>query len=143
MNVNLKREILETSLTTAEPKQNDSVSNKLVPLIELSSSSESDSDYVNKDVEGAGDTSGPPNKRRKMPEDLEVVLPVGFLEPLPAPECLPAAAEKDKAVSVGLQSCKQFWKAGDYEGAPSGDWEFSTGNFIINASLLMFSIINS
>ncbi|KAH9705504.1 protein MICRORCHIDIA 4 [Citrus sinensis] len=131
MNVNVKREILETCLTTAEPKQNDSVSNKLVPFIELSSSSESnsgsDSDDVNEDAEGAGDKSGRPNKRRKMPQDLEVVLPVGFLEPLPAPERLPGAAGNDKAVSVGLQSCKQFWKAGDYEGAPSGGWEFSTG----------------
>lgn len=145
MNVNVKREILETCLTTAEPKQNDSVSNKLVPFIELSSSSESnsgsDSDDVNEDAEGAGDKSGRPNKRRKMPQDLEVVLPVGFLEPLPAPERLPGAAGNDKAVSVGLQSCKQFWKAGDYEGAPSGGWEFSTGNFIINVSLLMFSVM--
>ncbi|KAJ4913115.1 hypothetical protein Rs2_07736 [Raphanus sativus] len=26
-------------------------------------------------------------------------------------------------------SCKQFWKAGDYEGAPGGNWDLSSGGF--------------
>lgn len=132
MKDNVKREILETS-DAHQTKQNNGVSNQLVQFIEVSSSSGSDSgsnsDDDNEDVEGPGSTSGPPTKRMKMLDDLGVVLPVGFLEPLPALERYPVAT-REKAVSVGLENCKQFWKAGDYEGAPSGDWDFSTGNLL-------------
>nr|GMD97811.1 protein MICRORCHIDIA 7-like [Ipomoea batatas] len=81
--------------------------------------------------------------RRKKPRVMESVLPLGFLDPLPPHErarinsqiqtalplstCHPASTAGDKrlpavvkrtaeAASPLFQSCKQFWKAGDYEG---------------------------
>ncbi|KAL1218814.1 Protein MICRORCHIDIA 4 [Cardamine amara subsp. amara] len=30
---------------------------------------------------------------------------------------------------LSLNTCKQFWKAGDYEGSSGGDWEVSAGGF--------------
>lgn len=137
--VGVKREILESS-APAKQKQGDDVLKKIIPLIDLSSSSESESSSDSElesdedDNEGndgvgrAGNASGPPKKKRKKLGDIGVLLPVGFLRPLPPPE-LQREAPNDKAVSVGSLSCKQFWKAGDDDGAPSGDWDFSSGNF--------------
>lgn len=97
-------------------------------------------------------------KRRKKDKSSGVALPVGFLDPLPAKETAPAvtplavapevsppavaqAVEESEAivpvsnanngVVSAIVSCnKQFWKAGDYEGAESSNWETSTGNFV-------------
>lgn len=55
-------------------------------------------------------------------DELGVMLPLGSAEPLPVAESRGEAAI-DTAVRVGMQSCKKFWEAGDYEGAPSGDWD--------------------
>jgi hypothetical protein len=30
------------------------------------------------------------------------------------------------------QSIKQFWKAGDYEGAPHANWDLSSGNLLLS-----------
>ncbi|XP_019184626.1 PREDICTED: protein MICRORCHIDIA 7-like [Ipomoea nil] len=83
--------------------------------------------------------------RRKKPRLMESVLPLGFLDPLPPHErarlnsqiqtALPLSTShptsmadsssgsgnkqlkrKAEAASPLFQSCKQFWKAGDYEG---------------------------
>ncbi|KAE9446040.1 hypothetical protein C3L33_21999, partial [Rhododendron williamsianum] len=68
------------------------------------------------------------------------VLPLGFLDPLPpinapSPLCLPSnnaqsplplAQGKSNAVA-NVGGCRHFWKAGDYEGTPTGDWESSSG----------------
>ncbi|GFZ17346.1 hypothetical protein Acr_26g0006160 [Actinidia rufa] len=78
---------------------------------------------------------------RKTMEDLGMVLPLGFLDPLPpkyaaspSPLLLPAVSRPQPANGKGnlngrvnFGSSKQFWKAGDYEGAPHGDWDASSG----------------
>ncbi|KAI3435265.1 Morc6_S5 domain-containing protein [Psidium guajava] len=87
-------------------------------LIELSdSSSESDD-------EG-------PSKKRK----LGVVIPEGFLQPLPPVRQLPPTppAAPDSPSPPALQrfsqagATKQFWKAGDYEGCPGGGRDSYSG----------------
>ncbi|OVA17437.1 hypothetical protein BVC80_1837g256 [Macleaya cordata] len=60
--------------------------------------------------------------KKSKSESLGIILPVGFLEPLDKKEILPLARRiPESQLSVFVQSCKQFWKAGDYEGRPSGD----------------------
>ncbi|XP_030542338.1 protein MICRORCHIDIA 7-like isoform X2 [Rhodamnia argentea] len=92
-------------------------------LIELSdSSSESDD-------EG-------PSKKRK----LGVVVPEGFLQPLPPlrqlppsspppPPAVPDSASPPPPLQQLSQAgpTKQFWKAGDYEGRPGGGWDSYSG----------------
>lgn len=84
------------------------------------------------------------SKKRKMNE-VVVTLPPGFLSPLPsetpqpvlglpAPE-LPATSTHSNGngflnVSSKAQGCKQFWKAGDYEGATCDGWDSSSGTLI-------------
>ncbi|KAJ8772487.1 hypothetical protein K2173_027664 [Erythroxylum novogranatense] len=132
MDVKVKEEVLEASGmsrpvlgtdTGAAAKGNFSV-------IELSdsscSSSSSDSDSDADEIVGGffdedsfSGEGGSKKKRRKL-DELGVVLPAGFLAPLPPPL-------ENGSVSLVGQSCKQFWKAGDYEGAPSGDWGLHSG----------------
>ncbi|XP_020088409.1 protein MICRORCHIDIA 4-like [Ananas comosus] len=50
-----------------------------------------------------------PAKRAKV-EDL---LPFGFLDPLPGPAPVP--------VATAAARCRQFWKAGDYDGPPQAE----------------------
>ncbi|XP_057417172.1 protein MICRORCHIDIA 7-like [Lotus japonicus] len=112
-------------------------------VIELSSSSGSDSDsdsdgdldsIIASAVE-RGASGGGPAKKRKV-SDSGVVLPVGFLSPLPPPPpppppqlqpeavlSLPAPAWASASAARARDgsrsgSTKQFWKAGDYDGAP-------------------------
>ncbi|XP_009137486.2 protein MICRORCHIDIA 7 [Brassica rapa] len=80
-------------------------------------------------------------KRGAVENELAVVLPPeGFDQPVPpvnmthtfpADPCnafsqMPAAGVSS---SGRVGSCKQFWKAGDYEGAPGGNWDLSSGGF--------------
>lgn len=99
-------------------------------VIDLGSSSSSSSSDSDSDSD-LGEVEGVVSKKRKMNE-LGVVLPVGFLDPLPAlmlPESDVAGDRRESSLKVSVaQSCKQFWKAGDYEGAPCGDWTSSSGN---------------
>ncbi|CAI9767378.1 unnamed protein product [Fraxinus pennsylvanica] len=138
--IQVKQEIIEQSR-----KPNDS----LPPACFINlSSSDSDSDFdsdsdalSDNDIDGivnkrpresTGEVSG--NKKKKRAKDLSFVLPVGFLDPLPgkesvskdseAPLALPAPPERNAGVVSG---CKQFWKAGDFDGGPSGDWRSATG----------------
>ncbi|KAA8517301.1 hypothetical protein F0562_017594 [Nyssa sinensis] len=115
MDDNIKQEIIEPSELPAK--------NRVPSVIDISSSDsdwDSDTDSDDLDVEGS--------IRKK--QKLELSLPVGFLEPLRPEESLPlhAIVPEDSLLStpaplaVGLpqpnpvvQSCKQFWKAGDYE----------------------------
>ncbi|KAI3737445.1 hypothetical protein L2E82_27448 [Cichorium intybus] len=56
------------------------------------------------------------NKRKKSADG--VILPVGFLDPLPPKE---AALPNAKGEPVSSErTCKQFWKAGDFEGGSGG-----------------------
>lgn len=106
-----------------------SVSKKPPPVIHLdssSSSSSSGSDQGSEDESVSGENVTAKKRR------LDVVLPVGFLDPLPplavAPPPTETPRESGLEVASSSQGCKQFWKAGDYEGAPCGDWDSSSGN---------------
>ncbi|KAL9329875.1 hypothetical protein ACSQ67_004878 [Phaseolus vulgaris] len=148
MDVCVKEELLETPIVTERKSRNGAV---LVsppgPVIELSSSSSSGSDSDSENdldldsvVASTLRNGGKPSKKRKT-SDAGVVLPAGFLSPLPpAPEsppepllALPApewasnsASGSNVYMRPGVNSSKQFWKAGDYDGAPSGGSASST-----------------
>ncbi|KAL6996903.1 hypothetical protein U1Q18_007028 [Sarracenia purpurea var. burkii] len=64
---------------------------------------------------GAEDGLAKKTERKKTRKQLDSVLPPGFLDPLPPKY-------------VASQLAKQFWKARDFEGAPGGDWDTSSGN---------------
>ncbi|KAL8226042.1 hypothetical protein R6Q57_018599 [Mikania cordata] len=64
------------------------------------------------------------SNKRKKPAD-GVILPVGFLDPLPSKDATLQRAKGNRGFPE--QTCKQFWKAGDFEGRSSGDWSVSTG----------------
>ncbi|KAK3183192.1 hypothetical protein Dsin_030478 [Dipteronia sinensis] len=137
----VKQKIRE-ALAKNPPKRNENVSNAPASVIQLSSSSsssdsssgssdsDSDDDGQNGAVKRRMDASASTEKRktkRQKPDNFEVVLPVGFLDPLTVQEPLREVVTNTATSVARLQSCKQFWKAGDYEGAPSGDWDFSSG----------------
>ncbi|KAK1413187.1 hypothetical protein QVD17_34958 [Tagetes erecta] len=101
-----------------------------VPVIDLassdddvSSSGDGNSNGKRSRVLNGGDEVNS-NKRKKPGEG--VVLPLGFLDPLPPKDATMQRA-KGSNVSPELPSCKQFWKAGDFEGRSSGDWSASSG----------------
>lgn len=114
----VKEELLDPHLV---PKRNTNPGHAgPTSIIELSDS-DSDSD---------SSASGDYNARKKRRTAENAVLPVGFLDPLPLPsqsnEQLPLALPSTavNAVAVG-EFARQFWKAGDYEDAASGDWDYS------------------
>ncbi|KAL1541809.1 protein MICRORCHIDIA 7-like [Salvia divinorum] len=112
--IHVKKELLDPNFT---PKPYTAPAGaRPVSFIDLSSSdSDSDSDD---------------NARKKRRLAESAVLPVGFLDPLPQPstEQLPLALPSTAtAHAVAAPIAKQFWKAGDYEDAPSGDWGYSNG----------------
>ncbi|XP_047971255.1 protein MICRORCHIDIA 4-like isoform X2 [Salvia hispanica] len=112
----VKKELLDPNIA---PKPYTAARTAL--LIELSSSdSDSDSDS---DCDNA-------RKKRRLAESA--VLPLGFLDPLPQPSnghnlplALPSTAAAHAVAAAPI--AKQFWKAGDYEEGPSGDWGYSNG----------------
>ncbi|KAJ6676445.1 PROTEIN MICRORCHIDIA 7 [Salix viminalis] len=149
---NVKQEVVEPSPN----RQNATVSGVPDVVIELSSSSESSSgsgseseteldgnSVVSKrrrDSNGGdgGFETKRKRRRRRNLDDLGVVLPLGFLAPLPLPlppssepptEAEMAVVESTDSTMVSLigQGSKQFWKAGDYEGAPHANWDLSSG----------------
>ncbi|XP_021908859.1 protein MICRORCHIDIA 7-like [Carica papaya] len=150
MEVHVKQEIMEHSTAMRRKNENDKPSRDPIPLIQLSSSSDSDSDDDSDDSDSEENenngatvaasgrsgawTNGSAAKKRRKLDEPGVVLPVGFLQSLPPEEPLPSPAPSmelavfvpKKLVSDAVR-CKQFWKAGDYEGAPCGDWQFSSG----------------
>lgn len=149
----IKQESIENS---PMPKITPSSTLTLLSVIDLTSSesdSDSDSDsYSYSDSVDNGDASvnkkrlnennNDRKKKKKKIDDSQasLVLPLGFLDPLPSTErnlssipsvslALPAPPSEPKGSAAnGVEvNSKQFWKAGDYAGAPSGDWESSTG----------------
>ncbi|CAH1418962.1 unnamed protein product [Lactuca virosa] len=70
---------------------------------------------------GGGD-EGHGDKRKKSGQG--VVLPAGFLDPLPPKD---VASRVANGTGVAAQSCKQFWKAGDFEQSAVDNWETSSG----------------
>lgn len=77
------------------------------------------------------------NKKAMVDDELKVVLgqsippPHGVTHTIPADPFTsmqpPPPPPSSSSGRVG--SCKQFWKAGDYEGAPGGNWDLSSGGF--------------
>ncbi|GAA0143975.1 hypothetical protein LIER_04535 [Lithospermum erythrorhizon] len=100
-------------------KQEANKDNQLNSLIDLSSSSsESEGD----DVADGGSLL----KKRRVDD----VLPLGFLDPLPIKESLTATSDCRDICAYPLTetSCKQFWKAGDYEATPGfNNWDSTSG----------------
>ncbi|XP_061349529.1 protein MICRORCHIDIA 7-like isoform X2 [Gastrolobium bilobum] len=148
MDAYVKEEALEIPNVPDRRQRNGAVSplppDSVIELSSGSSSSDSDSDVDLDSVIASAAQTGvsgeSPRKKRKM-DDVGVVLPVGFLSPLPpapfpppqpllslpAPEWASAsAASSNRSASLVLNSPKQFWKAGDYDGAPVCGFDTST-----------------
>ena len=151
MGGNVKREILEP----LPNRRNAAVSGVPPAVIELSSSSESSSgsgsesesemdgnSVISKRPRGSSGVNGGTEKKKKRRkrkrnfEDLGVVLPLGFLAPITPPpdsetpseaRMMAVESTESRRVSLTGQSSKQFWKAGDYEGAPRANWDSSFG----------------
>ncbi|XP_027340218.1 protein MICRORCHIDIA 7-like [Abrus precatorius] len=144
MDACVKQEVFDTPTNVSERRQRNGAVSEPPPesVIELSSSSSDSDSEGDFDSEIAGlverAASGEsPWKKRKTEDVGGVVLPVGFLSPLPPAPPQPAAEDavlslpapewaSNSALRLSVQSCKQFWKAGDYDGAPSGLSESST-----------------
>lgn len=115
----------------------------VIDLSSSSSDSDSDSDSVG-DLEtvvaSVVQSAESPSKKRKV-NDKVAILPAGFLTPLrpapsqnailslPAPEWASSSNRLNQNVSYALKGCKQFWKAGDYDGSPGRAFESSSGAF--------------
>ena len=151
----VKQEVMDEIPNVPERRRRNGAVSPVPPdsVIELSSSSSSSSS--DSDSEGDLDSlvagvvsagGGSPTKKRKM-NDVGVVLPLGFLSPLPPPSpppqptavlSLPApawasnsarpngSASTSTSLAPHSSGSKQFWKAGDYDGAPSGGFESSS-----------------
>lgn len=141
----VKKETLQaTSSAEAQPgSRTGDVPKALATVIDLSSSSSSSgsSDGSDSDVDAVvegicaivGEDGGGSRKKRKMGEVGEV-LPIGVLDPAAAltlPEASREIALPELSTEVAVSSCKQFWKAGDYEGARCADWDSSAGKRLI------------
>ncbi|KAF9668063.1 hypothetical protein SADUNF_Sadunf15G0088300 [Salix dunnii] len=130
---NVKQEVAEPSPN----RQNATVSGVPDVVIELSSSNESSSGSgTESETELDGNSVVSKRQRDSNGGDGGVVLPLGFLAPLPLPPSLEPPTDAEMAVVVSTESTivsligqgsKQFWKAGDYEGAPHANWDLSSG----------------
>ncbi|KAI7982494.1 Protein MICRORCHIDIA 7 [Camellia lanceoleosa] len=154
--VRVKQEAIEQHHSKRPPNanRNQEPSNPIC-LIDLSST-DSDSDHSSSSSSDGDDdsvvgvngkrtrkgSSGAErgiSKKKKKKEEVSVALPVGFLDPLPPKNAsLPpqtAALRPQPALVLNAnanqnrndESCKQFWKAGDYVGESGGDWDLSSG----------------
>lgn len=130
------------SIANQEPVKNPDFKPPMV--IHLSSSSDSDSgipdDYFDSVVD-TGDSAAAAKRPRvsngemplKKPKLEDGILPIGFLDPLP-PEDLPVVviAQPISVLPPAVRrSCKQFWKAGDYDGQSAGDSNSLPGKILI------------
>ncbi|KAL1089948.1 hypothetical protein V6Z11_D07G055500 [Gossypium hirsutum] len=151
MDVRVKKEIIET-ISARKRKLNDVARKHLESVIQLSSSS-SDSDS-NDDSDGPDENinantaiaavyrpEGRIRKKRKV-NDVDFQLPMGFLSTLPPDDPIPAQLDSVPAVaevqvvlrqpeqvasSISSVLCKQFWKAGEYDGVSSTDCDLPSG----------------
>ncbi|CDY34330.1 BnaA01g14330D [Brassica napus] len=119
----------QENLQTSTPPPAGFPVEETVTLIDLCSGD--DSDLVEQDVQRRYNSGGAKrprgssasdmnNAKKPTADELKFVLPEGFGQPIPPPP---------HASSGRVGSCKQFWKAGDYEGAPGGNWDLSSGGF--------------
>ncbi|KAI3763232.1 hypothetical protein L1987_53685 [Smallanthus sonchifolius] len=124
--VEVKQEYIEVA-NGAYTKRKDASEITVIDLDSSDDDSSSSGDGISNGkrsrVSTGGDEVG--SNKRKKPADDGVILPLGFLDPLPPKD---AALQRAKGNRVSPEhSCKQFWKAGDFEGRSSGDWSASTG----------------
>lgn len=133
-------------------------SSSTAAYIQLSDSDSSISDDEANFAINSGDTASAkrtrvsdgqiPLKRPKLEDDI---LPLGFLDPLPPedpPEVviaqpisvLPPTLPPARAMAM-LRNCKQFWKAGDYDGQPIGS-NTLPGKFYLFLSYCAFNYIS-
>ncbi|KAF5957284.1 hypothetical protein HYC85_004509 [Camellia sinensis] len=153
--VRVKQEAIEQHHSKRPPNANrNQEPSHPICLIDLSST-DSDSDHSSSSSSDGDDDSvvGVNGKRtrkgssgaergiskKKKKKEVSVALPVGFLDPLPPKNAsLPpqtAALRPQPALVLNAnanvnrndESCKQFWKAGDYVGESGGDWDTSSG----------------
>uniref|UniRef100_A0A5B6Z600 Morc S5 domain-containing protein n=1 Tax=Davidia involucrata TaxID=16924 RepID=A0A5B6Z600_DAVIN len=148
MDVQVKQEVTEHPKPSETNKKPEA--SKPISVIDLSSS-DSDSDDSSSSSSDDDDVLGINGKRSRGPDGVDggllkkkkkldalgVVLPVGFLDPLPPKEAvrppLPVVSNPQSTPNANgnavanFQSCKQFWRAGDYEGTPGGGWDNSSG----------------
>ncbi|XP_028074075.1 protein MICRORCHIDIA 7-like [Camellia sinensis] len=153
--VRVKQEAIEQHHSKRPPNANrNQEPSHPICLIDLSST-DSDSDHSSSSSSDGNDDSvvGVNGKRtrkgssgaergiskKKKKKEVSVALPVGFLDPLPPKNAsLPpqtAALRPQPALVLNAnanvnrndESCKQFWKAGDYVGESGGDWDTSSG----------------
>ncbi|KAH0704453.1 hypothetical protein KY285_018731 [Solanum tuberosum] len=131
-NIVIKQEILDDNRGfTKKPPEKSSPAPQSV-FIDLTSSDDSDSDSGSDSGSLSGNGSNRPKKKRKSVQDVNFALPLGFLDPLPPPKepplQLPAPPNgSNRDLSVSGSNCKQFWKAGDYEGSPSASSGLKSG----------------
>lgn len=151
MDARVKEELVEP-LRVEGTSKNHEASNVFPSFIDLSSDSESNSEDSEQEVvdgilggvtRSVGLSNGVDGgflKKRRLNE-LEVVLPLGFLPPALLDETHSLAVQLPPSEEAGTgqessepltskangSACKQFWKAGDYEGAPCGNWDSSSG----------------
>ncbi|CAL5375322.1 unnamed protein product [Camellia sinensis] len=152
--VRVKQEAIEQHHSKRPPNANrNQEPSHPICLIDLSST-DSDSDHSSSSSSDGDDDSvvGVNGKRtrkgssgaergiskKKKKKEVSVALPVGFLDPLPPKNAsLPpqtAALRPQPALVLNAnanvnrndESCKQFWKAGDYVGESGGDWDTSS-----------------
>ncbi|KAK9072360.1 hypothetical protein SSX86_008794 [Deinandra increscens subsp. villosa] len=92
------------------------------PVIALDSSDNDSSTYDDKFSSGKRSRVSDDDTGRKSGDG--VVLPGGFLDPLPPKDVASSVTNENSAPA---QSCKNFWKAGDFEEGLDGDWGTSSG----------------
>ncbi|KAK9117618.1 hypothetical protein Sjap_016565 [Stephania japonica] len=123
----------ESALVVKEEKSLTDSSPMTAPLIDLGSS---DSDLDDSDDSDADDPTTTRKKKRRL-DGLGIVLPPGFLDPLPPPVPLNRLAPPLNRVALPLnrlapqapkspslevsRGCRQFWKAGDFDDDHSVD----------------------
>ncbi|CAL5373059.1 unnamed protein product [Camellia sinensis] len=156
--VRVKQEAIEQHHSKRPPNANrNQEPSHPICLIDLSST-DSDSDHSSSSSSDGDDDSvvGVNGKRtrkgssgaergiskKKKKKEVSVALPVGFLDPLPPKNAslppqtaalrpqpaLVLNANANANVNRNDESCKQFWKAGDYVGESGGDWDTSSGS---------------
>ncbi|KAL0318907.1 UNVERIFIED_CONTAM: protein MICRORCHIDIA 4 [Sesamum angustifolium] len=144
--IHVKQELVDPNLVPrVKPKPDSATSAAVIELSSSESESESDSDSSSSDDDSPTRSRNNSAKRkRKTVEDFSALLPVGFLDPLPSkltplplplpspspspPNDLSCLALPPAGVNAVVDaSVKQFWKAGDYEGPPGGDWDSANG----------------
>ncbi|KAL5543842.1 hypothetical protein UlMin_007626 [Ulmus minor] len=132
MEARVKREIVEVPNGEERSRKDDVKNRASLPVIDLDSSSDDsdDDNGVSSGNAGGSRRDGSSSKKRKVDE-------VGAVVPFGVSDCPPVlmsseieattAAPGKSNLSVPGQNFKQFWKAGDYEGSPCGDWDCSSG----------------